>query len=118
MKLNLNELRNIIRKIIIETNFISDPYTLSVTKDNTIKVKKKTDTSEAEFVVKYGFVKVDIHDFPEGNSIKATALGKEITAPLDKDLVKRTLDNGWDQDEIEMQLAGGKKIKFVKKKKK
>lgn len=118
MKLNLNELRNIIRKIIIETNFVSDPYTLSVTKDNTIKVTKKNDGSEAEFIVKYGLIKVNVYDFPEGNSIKAAALGKEILAPLDKSLVKKTLDLGWDQDEIEMILKGGKKVKFVKKKNK
>lgn len=122
MRLSLNELRNIIRKmILLETKFKADPYELEPVQGKI----KATDKSKSESYTyslkakKMGlWFDLNVLDFPQGNSISlvvgSDGDGKKITKILDKEKVKDTLRNGWGQKEVEMVLKDGTKIKFIK----
>ena len=50
-----------------------------------IKVTDTKNNKEYLYVVSAGVVGIKVKDFPNGNSISVSALGKTITSPLEKD---------------------------------
>jgi hypothetical protein len=68
-----------------ESEFVVDIYKMSATPDGEIKVTGTKNNKEYLYVVSAGVVGIKVKDFPNGNSISVSALGKTITSPLEKD---------------------------------
>jgi len=68
-----------------ESEFVVDIYKMSATPDGEIKVTDTKNNKEYLYVVSAGVVGIKVKDFPNGNSISVSALGKNITSPLAKD---------------------------------
>lgn len=88
---------------INESEFVAGNYKLSATPEGEIKVLDTSNNKSYIYVVSAGLVGIKVKDFPNGNSIKVSALGKSIESPLSKDgsTVKAIKDN-----------LGKSKIKF------
>ena len=88
---------------INESEFIAGDYKMSATKDGEIQVVDSANNKTYIYLVSAGMVGIKVKDFPEGNSILVTALGKSIKSPLSKDgsTIKAIKDN-----------IGKSKIKF------
>lgn len=86
-----------------ESEFIAGDYKMTATKDGEIQVVDSTTNKTYVYLVSAGMVGIKVKDFPEGNSILVSALGKSIQSPLPKDgsTVKAIKDN-----------IGKSKIKF------
>lgn len=68
-----------------ESEFIVDNYKMSATPDGEIKIVDSQNNKTYIYVVSAGVVGIKVKDFPDGNSISVSALGKNITSPLEKD---------------------------------
>lgn len=70
---------------INESEFVVDNFTMSATPEGHIKVVDKENNKTYTYVVSAGVVGIKVKDFPNGNSIAVSALGKDITSDLPKD---------------------------------
>lgn len=70
---------------INESEFVIDNITMTATPEGHIKVVDKENSKTYDYIVSAGVVGIKVKDFPNGNSISVSALGKEITSDLPKD---------------------------------
>lgn len=70
---------------INESEFVVGNYKMTATKDGEIQVVDSASNKTYIYVVSAGMVGIKVKDFPEGNSILVSALGKSIKSPLSKD---------------------------------
>jgi len=68
-----------------ESEFVVDTLTMSATPEGQVKVVDSETKKTYVYVVSAGVVGIKVKDFPGGNSISVSALGKEITSDLPKD---------------------------------
>jgi hypothetical protein len=68
-----------------ESEFVAGNYKMSATKEGEIQVVDSSANKTYIYMVSAGMVGIKVKDFPEGNSILVSALGKSITSPLSKD---------------------------------
>ena len=68
-----------------ESEFVVDNFTMSATPEGHIKVVDKENNKTYTYVVSAGVVGIKVKDFPNGNSISVSALGKDVTSDLAKD---------------------------------
>jgi len=70
---------------INESEFVAGNYKMTATKDGGIQVVDSSANKTYVYIVSAGIVGIKVKDFPEGNSILVSALGKSIKSPLSKD---------------------------------
>jgi len=68
-----------------ESEFVIDNITMTATPEGHIKIVDKENNKTYDYIVSAGVVGIKVKDFPNGNSISVSALGKEITSDLPKD---------------------------------
>lgn len=116
IKLTESDLSRIVRRVINETKLISSPYVLeAINGDIKITDNKTKKSYTYGFEIKQlGFwVGVDIVDFPNGNSIKASGLGITKTISVDKEKIKNIISKNWGKATITFNIDGYD-LRFVK----
>ena len=68
-----------------ESEFVAGDYKMNATPEGEIKVTDTKNNKSYVYVVSAGIVGIKVKDFPNGDSISVSALGKNITSPLQKD---------------------------------
>lgn len=92
---------------INESEFVAGNYKLSATKDGEIQVVDTSANKTYVYVVSAGMVGIKVKDFPEGNSILVSALGKSITSPLSKEgTTIKSIKENLGKSKIKFELPG------------
>jgi hypothetical protein len=71
--------------ILNESEFVAGEYKMTATKDGEIQVVDSSSNKTYVYIVSAGIVGIKVKDFPNGDSILVSALGKSIKSPLSKE---------------------------------
>lgn len=126
LKLTENQFSKLIKKIVLESTLIVDPFELTAINNN-VKIKNSTTGKSYTYSMKVyqevdlglgkvgSWIGVSVLDFPNGTHIKVKAPIKGIVQKkVDKESLKNLLSKNFGTSVLKQKLEDGSEIKFEK----
>ena len=106
-----------VKPLISEASISMTPYILSP-KNGNVEVKN-TKTGEVkiyslEVSKMFAWIDLNVLDFPDGNKIKVSAIGREKVSDLDTNELLRLITTNWNKNSFEFKTKTGDELRFTK----